>query len=75
MFRPEHRDTLRLGKVVANPGVPVDTCLDLLVPEHIKTFRCEDIMDDTNAVTVYALVREKDVRHAVFSEEAFVMKV
>jgi hypothetical protein len=49
--------------MVANPSVPVDTCLHLLIPKHIKTFSREDVMDDTHTLTVRAIVREEDVRH------------
>src|SRR5262249_23101936 len=48
--RPERHRALGFGKMLTNPGVPVRTGRNLLVPEHLKALRHESVANWAHAL-------------------------
>src|SRR5262245_10070713 len=62
--RPERHGALGFGEMLTNPGVPVHTGRNLLVPKHLKALRHESVANGTHALAVCARIGKEDICHA-----------
>src|SRR5262249_45944980 len=66
--RPERHGALGFGEMLTNPGVPVHTGRNLLVPEHLKALRHESVANGTHALAVCTRIGEENICHAALTE-------
>src|SRR6516165_10130260 len=61
--RPERHGALGFGEMLTNPGVPVHTGRNLLVPENLKALPHESVANGTHTLAVCARIGKEDVCH------------